>query len=297
MYIAVLTIVVLVTNTFLQSTISTAPMVVAVGRCVAVGRTRRREETVIAFADPFCGTVAVPGTCRRRVAISAAVIAEIVFGTPALAFASALSVPAAGQAWVAENAATGVGGGPIEVRCTRITSCAMVVTMADARATGAAFSMPATCRSVIAVHITCLTIELCVTRLTMQPYKTVVAQTLSKAIAVSVPTASFIRSAVCLAVRPEMMWPALIAKGTEMLLVALTLTERGAPSMATTSEVRVTEFPAGWTVVIVFANAAVMTDKVKVALAIAARVADAVPAAGHARAAVFVARPCWIEVD
>ena len=102
-------------------------------------------------------------------------VAEIVFGTPALAVASALSVATAGQAWVAENAAAGVGGGPIEVRCTRITRCAMVVTMADARATGAARSVLATCRSVVAVHITCLTVEICVARLTMQPYETVVA--------------------------------------------------------------------------------------------------------------------------
>lgn len=94
-----------------------------------------------------------------------------------------------------------------------------------------------------------------------------------------------------------MMWAALVAKGTEMLLVALALANRGAPSMATTCEIAVTEFPAGRAVVIIFANTAVVTGKVKIALAITALVADAVAAAGHARAAVFVARACWIEVD
>ena len=78
-------------------------MAVAVGGCIAVGGTTGRKEIVITLANSSRRTVAISSTCSRSVAMLAAVVTEVVFGTTAFAFVSALSVPATGYPWITED--------------------------------------------------------------------------------------------------------------------------------------------------------------------------------------------------
>lgn len=67
--------------------------------------------------------------------------------------------------------------------------------------------------------------------------------------------------------------------------------------VATTSGNIITESPARCSIVPIFANAAVVAPKPRIAFTLAVCITDAVPAAGRSRAAVRVTDPCRIVID
>jgi hypothetical protein len=189
---AVRTVVVLVTHAFLQVALRAGAVAVAVQRRVAKCLARRREEVVVALADPGRRAVAVTSTRRLCVAVLAAMVTKVVSVTPARAIASALTMPTARHLRVAVGAAVG----SIEVWRAAIARCAMVVPMAHTNAADAARSMLTACRGVIAVDITVRAVKVGVTGLATPAPVPIVAQTRPDAAAFAVSGAGSIRSTV-----------------------------------------------------------------------------------------------------